>query len=153
MPLRKALALLAVVALLGTACGDDSGGDDPGRGDVGQGGAEQGIQVTAEDFAFDQASLAVEPGEEVDVSLENLDDAEHSFTVDELDFDIEAGGGDSAEGTLTASEEDATFEFYCRYHPNMTGELVVGAGGTGAGGGGDTGEGEKENDDGTDTDY
>src|SRR5688500_9296698 len=100
MPLRKVLALLAVVALMGTACGDDSGGDDPGTGDAGQGDTEQGIQVTAEDFAFDQSSVSVEAGAEVVVTLENLDDAEHSFTIDELDFDIEAGGGDSAEGTL-----------------------------------------------------
>jgi plastocyanin len=150
MSLRtKLLILLCATALLGAACGGD---DDEGSDDEGSGGSG-GTTVTAEDFSFSPDSLSVEAGAEVDITLQNDGDVEHSFTSDDLDFEVEAEGGESASGTFTAPDEDSTLEFHCKYHPDqMTGEITVGSGGTGAGGGGDdgTGEGKAENDDGVD---
>ena len=145
---KRLLVMLCAVALLAAACGggddeaDDSGGDN--------GGDSGGTTVTAIDFGFDPDSLSVDPGAEVELTLQNNGEVAHSLTIDDADFDIEADGGAAASDTLTAPDEDTSLEFHCKFHPQMTGEIVVGAGGTGAGGGGDkdTGEGEKENDDG-----
>ncbi|MGH2754743.1 MAG: cupredoxin domain-containing protein, partial [Actinomycetota bacterium] len=154
---RKLLIMLCAVVLMATACG---GGDDAGDGsgdggdEGGNGGAATAVTVTAIDFSFDPDSVEVEPGAEAEITLQNDGEAPHSFTVDDGDFEVEAEAGDSASGTFTAPDEDATLGFHCKFHPQMTGEIVVGAGGTGAGAGGgdksDTGEGSAENDDGID---
>jgi len=148
---KRLLFLLFAVALMAAACGggddeaDDSGGDD--------GSDTGGTTVTAIDFGFDPDSLSVEPGAEVEITLQNNGEVTHSLTIDDAGFDIEADGGDAAGDTLAAPDEDTSLEFHCKFHPQMTGEIVVGAGGTGAGAGGggdkkDTGEGDAENDDG-----
>jgi plastocyanin len=128
----KRFAAVAVVAglfLLG-ACGDDEGSSD-GSSDGGSSGA-QTIEVTASDFAFDPDTFEVEGGSEVEVSLTNDGDVEHSFSIEDPEFEIEAEGSDSATGTFTAPD-DGSVEFFCKYHPDqMTGEITVG--GTAAGG-------------------
>jgi cytochrome c oxidase subunit 2 len=128
----KRFAAVAVVAglfLLG-ACGDDEGSSD-GSSDGGSSDA-QTIEVTASDFAFDPDTFEVEGGGEVEVSLTNDGDVEHSFSIEDPEFEIEAEGGDSATGTFTAPD-DGSVEFFCKYHPDqMTGEITVG--GTAAGG-------------------
>lgn len=147
---RKLLVLLCAVALVAAACGGDDEDEDSG-GDNG-GSEAAGTTVTAIDFGFDPDSLSVDPGAEVEITLQNNGEVAHSLTIDDADFDVEAEGGAAASGTLTAPDEDTSLEFHCKFHPQMTGEIVVGAGGTGAGGGGgdDTGEGSAENDDGID---
>ena len=149
MPLpRRLLITLCAVALVAAACG---GGDDEADGGD-EGGGDGGTTVTAVDFSFDPGSVTVDAGAEVDLTLQNDGAVTHSLTIDDADFEIEAEGGATASDTLTAPDEDTTLEFHCKFHPQMTGEIVVGAGGTGAGSGGDdgTGEGEAENDDGVD---
>ena len=148
MPLpRRLLITLCALALVAAACG---GGDDEadGGGDEGSGGTT----VTAIDFGFNPDSVTVDAGAEVELTLQNNGEVSHSLTIDDADFEIEAEGGATASDTLTAPDEDTTLEFHCKFHPQMIGEVVVGAGGTGAGSGGDdgTGEGEAENDDGVD---
>lgn len=128
MPL---FAALAASLLLLSACGTEAGGD--------------GITVTASDFSFDPTTVSADPGEEVQVTLENEGDAPHTFTAEGLGIDIQADGGDSASGTFTAPDEDATFEFVCTIHPGqMRGEIVVGAGGAGAGTGDDDDEDDSD---------
>jgi plastocyanin len=141
--------MLCAVALVAAACG---GGDDETEDGGDEGGGSGGTTVTAVDFSFNPDSLTVDAGAEVELSLQNDGEATHSLTIDDADFEIEAEGGATASDTFTAPDEDTTLEFHCKFHPQMTGEVVVGAGGTGAGSGGDdgTGEGEAENDDGVD---
>jgi plastocyanin len=113
-------ALMAVGVLLFAACGSDepSGGGSTSGGDV---------TLTAKDIAFDPTEIDVGAGEEVNVTLDNQDDTEHSFTVDDLDVEIEAEGGESADVSFTAPDSEETIEFHCKYHSDtMVGEIVVG---------------------------
>lgn len=115
---RRLLALAATLVLLLSACGTEDAGD--------------AIEVVAMDFSFDPTTVSVEPGEEVTIRLDNQGSAQHSFTAEEIGIDVEADGGDTAEGSLTAPDAEGTFEFICTFHPTqMRGEIIVGAGGAG----------------------
>ena len=157
--MKRALTLLSIVALLLLgACGSDDGngsatpeGDDQTTtGEDSEGGSASGgkasgtLEVTTKDFAFKPSSLTADPGGEITVVLTNEDSAEHSFTIEELDVEAEAHGGETAQDTFTASA--GTYEFFCEYHPDdMRGTLTVGQGG-GAGGGDDSAEEESGDD-------
>jgi plastocyanin len=117
-----AVATLGSLFLLG-ACGSDDEGasDDSGGG----GSAAESVEITAADFSFDQDSIEVESGSEVEVTLTNEGNAEHSFSIEDPEFEIEAEGGESASGTFTAP--DQSVEFFCMYHPDqMRGEITIG---------------------------
>jgi plastocyanin len=118
MPATRALLATAVTGvLLFTACG----GDDDG----GAGGGSETLQVTARDFEFADTSPSAPAGTDVMVEFTNEGEAEHSFTVEDLDVEVEADGGESATTTFTA-DEAGTYEFHCEYHPDqMTGELTI----------------------------
>jgi plastocyanin len=128
------LAAVAALALFAVACGDDddddTSGDDTGGeattapADGGGGGEAQTIAIEATDFAFDVTEIEAAPGDEITITLTNSGDAEHTVTIDDPAFEVEAGGGEEAEGSFTAP--DATVEFYCRYHPSqMTGTVTI----------------------------
>ncbi|HZA20907.1 MAG TPA: cupredoxin domain-containing protein [Actinomycetota bacterium] len=111
------VALVAIALILGACGGDDDGGGDGG-------GGSETLDVTARDFEFAETSLSVPAGEEVEVQFTNEGEAEHSFTVEDLEVEVEADGGESATTTFTA--DAGTYEFHCEYHPDqMTGELTV----------------------------
>ena len=135
---------IALVLALG-ACGNDPAAEDADP-EAGSGGGS--VTVTAQDFAFSPTEVSIPAGESVTITLDNQDDTQHSFTVDDADVDIVADGGSSASGDVTV-EGDQTLEFRCRFHSSMTGTLVVGAGGSDAGGG----DGEDKMTDDTGYDY
>jgi plastocyanin len=119
---RYVLFFVAAGVLVFGACGDDNG---DGGGDSGNVGATQSVDLTAQDFAFDPSSIEVDSGAEVELTFNNEDDVEHSFTAEDLDAEVEAEGGESATTTFTAPES-GTVEFICEYHPDqMTGEISV----------------------------
>ncbi|MDQ4124359.1 MAG: cupredoxin domain-containing protein [Actinomycetota bacterium] len=132
--MRRKLAALLAVALLGAAgCGESAESDDPDpppRGDQGSGAS---TEVRATDFAFDPELIEVDPGQDAEITLVNAGNVAHTFTSEELDVDVEAASGAEASATFTAPDEDGTFEYVCRFHPQMKGEVVVG-GGSEAGG-------------------
>jgi plastocyanin len=124
---KMLLVLLALVALLGVACGGDDGGDET-EGDAapveaeaeGDGGA---VTLVAANFAFDPAELTAAAGSTIEFS--NEDDAEHSFTIDKSDVDADVDGGGSTTVDL-GSLEAGTYDFYCKYHEDsMKGTLEV----------------------------
>lgn len=127
--------LLLVAVLLGACGSDDSGGGSESNGttDDNGGGAAQTIEVTASDFEFEPTTLSVDPGAEVSVSLTNEGETAHTFTVSDVDFEVEAEGGASAEGTFTAPDS-GTLEYVCAFHSQMVGTLTIGDS-AGAGGG------------------
>jgi plastocyanin len=126
--IRPLIALLIALSLGAFACGSEESSG---------GGSSETVDVTASDFQFDTNKIEVDPGKTVEVALTNDGEAEHSFSVEELDVEIEAEGGESATGDLDAPDEDVTYEFFCKYHPEqMRGELIVGSGGAAPGGGG-----------------
>lgn len=136
-----ALALAGSLVVLG-ACGDDDDSASNGGGGGGDSSAPTAIELTASDFAFDTDSIEVEPGAEVEVTLINEDDTEHTFSIDDPEVEVEAAGGETASGTFTAPEEDSV-EFFCEYHPDqMRGEVTVG--GAAAGGSDNGGSGEAD---------
>jgi plastocyanin len=141
---RRLVALLAVALLGVAACGDSDDAEPGGGGDAAS------ATVRATDFAFDPASIEVDPGEEVEVTFVNAGNVTHSFTAEDLDVDVEAETGQETTASFTAPDEDAAIEFVCRFHPSqMTGEITVGAGGSDGGGGGgseDKGGGGSEDD-------
>jgi plastocyanin len=117
MSLKRWAICLAVVALLGAACGGDSGDD----GGAGGGGAA--ATLTASNFAFDPTSLTAAAGGSIDFT--NEDDAEHNFTIEDLDIDEDAEGGDSITVDL-GDAEAGTYDFFCKYHKDsMTGTLEI----------------------------
>ena len=53
----------------------------------------------------------------------NRDMFEHTATARNGAFDVDLKPGDQA---VTVLKQAGTIAFYCRFHPNMAGELVVG---------------------------
>ena len=145
---RKSLSLAIAAGLLLVlgACGDNTDDATDTTDDTAAGSTA--VTVVATDFSFDTATLEVEPGATVDLTLQNDGDAPHTFSSGDIEVDVQADPGSSATGTFTAPDEDGTYEFHCEVHPDMTGEIIVGAGEAGSAENEDTTEGSSENDDG-----
>ena len=59
------------------------------------------------------------------VTLDNIGEAEHTFTIEELDVEAEAHGGETAEASFTAPDS-GSYEFFCEYHPDqMSGTFAI----------------------------
>jgi plastocyanin len=123
---RSMLVVLAALALFIGACGGDDGGGGTATGEAaengGDGGGGGGLQITASGTAFDTDSLSA-PAGELEVTLTNEDGTTHTFTIDDLDVNLEVEGGNSDSTSFEA--EAGTYEYHCRFHSSMTGELTV----------------------------
>lgn len=135
---RLILALSALM-LVGAACGGDSEAPPEGEtavengatgvtgptgtteptGPTGDGGA---VTVQANNFSFDPSELEVSSGTTIEVRNGNAN-TPHTFTVIGTDIDVELGGLES--GTTTIDLDPGTYDFECRFHPQMTGTLTV----------------------------
>ena len=118
--LRKHLIVLFVlsVALVAGACGEE---------DTDSGAQEQSLEVEAFDNYYESETLLIEPGAEVTLSFSNGGGVVHSVTVPDLDFELEAQSGDTAESTFTAPDEPGSLDFYCKFHPDeMKGVISIG---------------------------
>ncbi len=145
--MKRIGVVLAIMVVVVAGCGEATE-ENPPTASLSSGTP---IAITATDFAFSETTISLDQGESVVLTLQNDGAAEHSFTSEELGVDVEAHAGESAEGTFTVPDADATFAFFCRYHPDqMTGEVIVGAGGADSGDTAPTDEGTAENDDGYD---
>lgn len=120
------VAALAFAATLLTACGSSSTTADKTQS---TGGTSQETSVTAvagptitiANMAFGQG-ITVTPGAEINVV--NKDSVEHSVTSDAAGaFDVEVDGG--GHKALTAPSRPGDYTFHCKYHPSMTGTLIV----------------------------
>jgi plastocyanin len=84
--------------------------------------------VAIEDFYFEPADAAIQPGDTI--TWVNEGNHPHTVTSDDGQFDSEVlNPGDSFMFTFP---EAGTFTYHCEIHPSMTGSVTVGA----AGGGG-----------------
>jgi plastocyanin len=80
-----------------------------------------GPTLTIANMAFGEP-LTVAPGTEINIV--NNDTAEHSVTSETKGtFDVHVDGGKKK--TLTAPTQPGEYAFYCVYHPNMKGTLIV----------------------------
>src|ERR671923_1088403 len=106
---RFAIAL-ALVALLGAACGGDGGG-----------GGETTDSITMVDNEFQPSSFTAAS---TTLTVTNDGQALHSFTLPDggIDQDVQAG----QDASVDLSGLDAgTYDFNCKYHPEMTGSVTV----------------------------
>jgi plastocyanin len=77
--------------------------------------------ITIADMSFGEP-VTVPPGAQI--TIKNDDSAEHSVTSETAgQFDVHIDG--NQQGTLTAPTEPGEYAFYCVYHPNMKGTLIV----------------------------
>jgi plastocyanin len=101
------------------ACGGDGG--DGGEGD---GASSANADIVTKDFAFVPAELTATAGEEASFELANEDDTEHNITIKDLGVDEDVDAGGTTTVTVTA-DEAGDYDFFCEYHPDMTGTLKV----------------------------
>ena len=116
---------MAVVGALLTGCGGSGGTDEkesaPASASEDSPTAVAGPTLTIANMAFGEP-LTVAPGTEINIV--NNDTAEHSVTSRaEGAFDVHVDGGKRK--TLTAPTEPGQYQFYCVYHPDMKGTLIV----------------------------
>jgi plastocyanin len=124
------LGIAAVVMALGLgACGGDEPAPAGGGGDAGtaapgapaDAGGDQSVTVTTQNFAFSPSELSVASGGTV--TVDNKDDAPHTFTVTDSDVNVEVDPGDTADATIDL--DAGSYDFVCKLHPDMTGTLTV----------------------------
>ncbi|HWO70578.1 MAG TPA: cupredoxin domain-containing protein [Actinomycetota bacterium] len=121
---RIAGVSLLAFALLAAACG---GGGTGGGGTGGGGGGETGgggggrADLTIANFSFEPSTLQVSEGQTITVT--NEDSVAHTFTTDDGAVDVQVGGGETVEVTLSGVSSGG---FHCEFHPSMTGTLEVG---------------------------
>ena len=86
--------------------------------------AQEGdLRLVAEDISFRDTSLEADAGD-VSVFVDNKDGTLHTFTIDELDIDLDIPASTSSRVTFEA--EPGTYEFYCVPHAtDMKGTLTV----------------------------
>lgn len=101
MSILPGLLLAAGLSLAGTAAGAAT------------------IEVTIDKLEFKPAVVQARPGDTI--LWRNRDVMDHTATS-EGHFDVEIPAGKSGSVVVKA---DGRFEYECRYHPNMTGQIEV----------------------------
>lgn len=120
-------SLTIAAALTFAACGGDDDSATPADtgGDATEqpaGPAEQSVTVTAAGFQFVEKSPAVKAGGEV--TFTHSDGTIHTLTARDGTFNTDDVKKDESKA-VTAPSEPGTYDFYCVYHPAMTGTLTV----------------------------
>ncbi|MDQ4064797.1 MAG: cupredoxin domain-containing protein [Actinomycetota bacterium] len=89
--------------------------------------ASASASVEAFDFYFEPTTVFFERGVEATVTLTNNGSVAHSFTVADLDVEVEVEPGSEASTTFVTPDEPTAYEFFCKFHPEeMTGSLSIG---------------------------
>ena len=119
-PLRAlSLALLAVTTVF-SGCVIQEEDDDPEL-------EQASTSVEAFDFYFDPTTVFFERSVEATVTFQNNGSVAHSFSVPDLDVELEVEPGSEASTTFVTPDEPLAYEFFCTFHPeDMTGSLSVG---------------------------
>lgn len=137
---RRLVALMALIAVIGLACGSES---EAGEGEVlgapaDAADADRKVDVEAsDDLRFDPSSLEVESGEVITFVVQNTGEADHEFVLgdaayqeaheeetaedhDMMNMDGDASGGDNAITVGPGETKELTWEF------DETGEVLFG---------------------------
>ena len=81
------------------------------------------VEVVTQDIEFQDTSLTADAGE-ISVFVDNKDSTLHTFTIDELNVDLDIPASKSARITFQA--EPGTYEFYCIPHESdMEGTIEI----------------------------
>ncbi len=89
------------------------------------------VDVIGAEFSFAPDALAVQPGQELTVRLENIGAVEHNLEITEWDVLVEAAPGQTSEVTFTVpADASGALEFFCNIaghrEAGMVGELSIG---------------------------
>jgi len=96
--------------------------DSPGAADAGTDAAAESVAVEIKNFAFNPAEINVPVGGSV--TWTNGDTVPHTATG--LDRDaLQSGAIRPGESFTQAFDAAGTFEYFCEFHPNMKGSIVV----------------------------
>ena len=126
----RVLSLVAVLALVGVACGGDDEPEDGGTTtqptdeetteptDDGGGGTT----VTANNFSFTPSEVTVASGDTITARNGNPV-TPHTFTVEETDIDVSLAAGTSEDVPIDL--DPGEYGFVCTIHGQMTGTLTV----------------------------
>lgn len=111
------MGLLVVAALVAACGGSSSQPSEAGTATAAAGDAT----ITIASMSFGDP-ITVAPGTQITVN--NTDSVEHSVTAKVAGtFDVHVDG--NTQKTFTAPSQPGEYAFYCVYHPNMTGTLIV----------------------------
>ena len=87
------------------------------------------LRLTASEFAFDQPTLRVDPGQHVHLSLQNSGVIQHNLHVEGSSASLQADPGQTARGDFSF-DTPGTYEFFCSIpghkEAGMAGKLIVG---------------------------
>ncbi|MHA2366672.1 MAG: cupredoxin domain-containing protein, partial [Candidatus Hodarchaeales archaeon] len=91
---------------------------------------EQGnntISITIQNFQFSPSTIDVGASETVTFSVTNLDSARHTFTFVDTSYniDITLSQDENSQVTFTAPSTPQTLNFFCSFHPSMTGLINI----------------------------
>lgn len=89
---------------------------------------DQEVAVAVIDFAFDPAEVTVAPG--TTVTWTNTGKRPHTVTAQEGSFD--SGRLDPGEQFSFTFDEPGSFDYFCGFHPEMQGTVIVSEGGADA---------------------
>jgi len=124
----KLLVLGTAMVLLAVACGGDDSSDTASTepplvaldGTVNNHGTKDlgtatKLDVELDDLYFAPTFIKAKPGSEVEISLKNEGEVQHTFTIDETktNVELEAGKTSSVKVTLPAT---GALAFYCSFH-------------------------------------
>lgn len=88
---------------------------------------EMSAQVEAFDNYFKSTTVILEPDTEATVTLINNGSTLHSFSIPDLDVEIEAEGAEESTVTFATTGLAGAYEFLCKYHPEeMKGTVTIG---------------------------
>ncbi len=102
-----AVGAAALVVGAGAGCGGD---DDDDALPAVEGPTSPSFDVSATEMKFDPDAVAVEAGE-VSVTLTNDGSVQHDLRIDGAEFFVEAGPGESTDGT--ADLDKGSYQFFC----------------------------------------
>src|SRR5215212_7325532 len=128
--MRRLLCLVALSFLALLVVVPVAGAHQP-QAMMGQSTTPKMWSVAIEDFDFDPADVAIQPGDTI--MWVNRGNTPHTVTSDDGQFDSEVLN--PGESFMFTFPEAGTFSYHCEIHPFMTGSVTVGAA---AGGGGST---------------
>ena len=119
-PLRSAGLLLAAAFLLAPACVFQDEDDDPELRQV-------AADIDAFDFYFEPTTIILDAETEATITFTNNGSVAHSFSVPDLDIEIEAEGAEAGSTTFVTPSDPGAYEFLCKFHPEeMRGSLSIG---------------------------
>ena len=84
---------------------------------------EPRVVVDISGFAYCPPSLTVAVG--VEVAWTNADVAPHTVTYDGPDGRVDSGSMAQGQAWATRFSLPGTYQYFCRFHPGMTGTIVV----------------------------